>query len=144
MRGGIREEPVVASVAYTATCENCGVQLECWATQALVSGTLRWDVESTCAACGEAIAACGQDVPGQLRDRLLADYGPTTLHLTDPSVRRVVLMQVLRAQLGTDLTDIATLTRQVLAGTYTGTLPEVEHLARTLRSAGIAAVAVGR
>ncbi|MFE0190964.1 hypothetical protein [Streptomyces sp. NPDC058989] len=64
--------------------------------------------------------------------------------LTDASVRRVVLMRVLRAQLGTDLTDITVLTRRVLAGTYTGTLPEVEHLARTLRRAGIAAVAVGR
>ncbi|MGG7568851.1 hypothetical protein [Streptomyces sirii] len=53
-------------------------------------------------------------------------------------------MRALREQLGTDLTDIAALTHRVLAGTYTGTLPEVERLARTLRSAGIAAVAVGR
>ncbi|WP_435604747.1 hypothetical protein [Streptomyces sp. bgisy130] len=53
-------------------------------------------------------------------------------------------MRVLRAQLGTDLANIAALTHRVLAGTYTGTLPDVEHLARTLRMAGIAAVAVGR
>ena len=56
-------------------------------------------------------------------------------------VRRVVLMQVLC--LGTDLTDITALTVPVMAGTYTGTFPEVEHLVRTLRRAGIAAVAVG-
>ncbi|WJY43253.1 hypothetical protein QT196_39020 (plasmid) [Streptomyces sp. P9-2B-2] len=139
----MREEPVVASVAYTAVCENCGAQLECWGTQALVAGVLRWDVESACAACGQATATCGHDVPHQLRDRLLADLGPTTLHLADTPAR-VVLMRVLRAQLGTDLANIAALTHRVLDGTYTGTLPEVEHLARTLRMAGIAAVAGGR
>lgn len=74
----------------------------------------------------------------------VADHGPTTLHLVDTPACRGVLMRVLRAQLGTDLANIAALTHRVLAGTYTGTLPDVEHLARTLRMAGIAAVAVGR
>ncbi|MEU9111032.1 hypothetical protein AB0D04_04325 [Streptomyces sp. NPDC048483] len=135
------EEPVVESVRYTAVCTGCGAQLECWGTQGLVAGSLRWDVESTCVACGQTTAVCGAGIPHRLRDRLLAEHGPATLQLTDPSVKRVVLMRVLRAELGIGLTDVKAVLHRVLAGACSGTLPEVEHLARTLRRAGVGAVA---
>ncbi|MET9918685.1 hypothetical protein ABZZ04_16540 [Streptomyces sp. NPDC006435] len=50
-------------------------------------------------------------------------------------------MRVLRAELGIDLKSAKTVLRRVLDGDYSGTLPEMEHLARTLREAGIAAAA---
>ncbi|WP_411138089.1 hypothetical protein [Streptomyces sp. C10] len=107
----------------------------------LIGGPLRWDVESVCSACGQATADCGRALPAWLRDRLLADHGPATLRVTDPSAERVMLMRVLRAELGIGLPDAKVALGQVLAGAYSGTLPEVEYLARKLRRAGVSAVA---
>ncbi|MET9556078.1 hypothetical protein [Streptomyces sp. NPDC006645] len=50
-------------------------------------------------------------------------------------------MRVLRAELGIDLKNAKAVLRRVLDGDYSGTLPEMEHLARTLREVGIAATA---
>ncbi|MFE7786594.1 hypothetical protein [Streptomyces nigrescens] len=47
----------------------------------------------------------------------------------------------LRAELGVGLTEAKAVAGQVLAGAYSGTLPEVEYLARKLRGAGVDAVA---
>ncbi|MFF4953326.1 hypothetical protein [Streptomyces chattanoogensis] len=57
-------------------------------------------------------------------------------------VQRTKVMRVLRAELGIDLTDVKVVLERVLAGAYSGTLPEIECLARRLRAAGIDAVAV--
>ncbi|GAA2603373.1 hypothetical protein [Streptomyces tubercidicus] len=135
------EELVVESVRYSARCADCGARLECGGVHGLVGGSLRWDIESVCSACGQATAACGQDLPARLRDQLLADNGPTTLHVTAPSAVRVIVMRVLRAELGVGLTEAKAVADQVLAGAYSGTLPQVEYLARKLRMAGVDAVA---
>lgn len=50
-------------------------------------------------------------------------------------------MRALRAELGIDLKTVKAVLRRVLDGDYSGTLPEMEYLARTLRKAGIAAAA---
>ncbi|MEI5136931.1 hypothetical protein RB199_37905 [Streptomyces libani] len=54
---------------------------------------------------------------------------------------RVTVMRVLRAELGLGLTEVKSVAGQVLEGAYSGTLPEVEYLARKLRGAGVDAVA---
>ena len=79
--------------------------------------------------------------PSWLRDRLLADHGLAMLHVTHPSAERVTLMKVLCAQLGIGLTEAKAVLGQVLAGVYSGMLPEVEYLAHKLRRAGVDAVA---
>ncbi|AWN25019.1 hypothetical protein DKG71_01665 [Streptomyces sp. NEAU-S7GS2] len=135
------EEPVFESVRYSAPCVDCGAWLECWGVHCLVGGSLRWDVESVCSACGQATADCGQGLPARLRDRLLADHGPATLRLPNASAVRVTVMRVLRAELGLGLTEVKSVAGQVLEGAYSGTLPEVEYLARKLRGAGVDAVA---
>ncbi|MGW2918198.1 hypothetical protein ACWDBF_10065 [Streptomyces angustmyceticus] len=135
------EEPVIESVRCSALCVDCGAQAECWGVHVLVGGSLRWDAESACSACGQATADCGQPLPALLRDRLLADNGPTTLHVPDPSAVRVTIMRVLRAELGVGLAEAKAVVDQVLAGAYSGTMPEVEYLARKLRGAGVDAVA---
>ncbi|WP_245698968.1 hypothetical protein [Streptomyces lydicamycinicus] len=56
-------------------------------------------------------------------------------------MERVTLMKVLCAQLGIGLTEAQAVLGQVLAGVYSGMLPEVEYLARKLRRAGVDAVA---
>lgn len=48
-------------------------------------------------------------------------------------------MRVLRAELGIDLKCAKAVLNRVLDGDYSGTLPEMEHLARALRESGIAA-----
>ncbi|MFJ6463188.1 hypothetical protein ACIQM0_19505 [Streptomyces sp. NPDC091387] len=51
-------------------------------------------------------------------------------------------MRVLRAELGLGLADVKSVLSDVAAGTYSGTMPEMEFLARKLRASGIDAVAV--
>lgn len=53
-------------------------------------------------------------------------------------------MRVLRAELGIDLIESKATLHRVLDGDYSGTLPEMEHLARALRRAGISAAATRR
>ncbi|MCX5611595.1 hypothetical protein OHB39_29165 [Streptomyces sp. NBC_00047] len=50
-------------------------------------------------------------------------------------------MRVLRAELGIGLDGVKAVLEQVLSGQYSGTLPEMELLARKLRASGIDAVA---
>ncbi|MEW1860620.1 hypothetical protein AB0399_09580 [Streptomyces sp. NPDC088194] len=135
------EQPVFASIRYSAACQDCGAELECWGVQALVNGSLRWDTESRCPACGFAVAACGGDLPAELRDRLLSERGPALLQVV-PSARNAVIMRVLRAELGLDLVSVRSVLNEVVTGAYSGTLPEMELLAGRLRASGIDAVAV--
>ncbi|MGW9048437.1 hypothetical protein ACWGQL_38855 [Streptomyces lydicus] len=57
------------------------------------------------------------------------------------ALERVIVMRVLRAELGVGLTEAKAVAGQVLTGAYSGTLPEMEYLARKLRGAGVDAVA---
>lgn len=135
------EQVVFESVRYSAVCQDCGAELECWGVQALVDGRLRWDVESSCSACGFSAAACGSDMPAEQRDQMLSEHGPATLQVSRPPARSVAIMRVLRAELGIDLMNAKTVLRRVLDGDHEGTLPEMERLARALRESGIAAAA---
>lgn len=135
------EQAVFESVRYTAVCQDCGAELECWGVQALVDGRLRWDVESTCSTCGFAVAVCGDALPAERRDQMLSEHGPARLQVSTPPVKSVAIMRVLRAELGIDVTDARAVLRRVLDGDYSGTLPEAEYLARALRKSGIVAVA---
>ncbi|APC37678.1 hypothetical protein A9R04_24700 [Nocardiopsis dassonvillei] len=132
------QQPVYASIEYPAVCQGCGGRLECQGVQALVGGSLRWDIECACRACGSSFTACGGALPDELRDRILDEHGPVKL-LVDPSAGNVAIMRVLRAELGIGLTDARAVLDRVLAGDYSGTLPEVELLARRLRAAGVEA-----
>ncbi|WP_151770325.1 hypothetical protein [Streptomyces abyssomicinicus] len=135
------EQGVFESVRYAAVCQDCGAELECRGVQALVDGRLRWDVESTCSTCGFAVAVCGGAMPAERREQMLSHHGPVWLRVSAPPSKSVVIMRVLRTELGIGLTDARAALRRVLDGDYSGTLPEVEHLARALRKSGIAAVA---
>ncbi|WP_406016201.1 hypothetical protein OG520_38215 [Streptomyces sp. NBC_00984] len=141
MEQAAMEQAVFESVKYSAVCQDCGAELECWGVQALVDGRLRWDVESTCSACGFAVAVCGGDVPVERRDQMLSEHGPARLQVSSAPAKSVAIMRVLRAELGIDLMNAKAVLRRVLDGDYSGTLPEREYLARTLRESGIAAAA---
>ncbi|MEE1792320.1 hypothetical protein PUR28_16350 [Streptomyces sp. BE308] len=134
------EQTVFESIGYSAECQDCGEELECWGVQALVDGSLRWDMESTCSACGFAVAACGGDLPAELRGRLLSERGPARLNV-DPAARNAAIMRVLRAELGIGLAEVKSVLSEVLEGAHSGTMPEMEFLARRLRASGIDAVA---
>ncbi len=135
------EQAVFESVRYSAVCHNCGAELECWGTQALTYNGLEWDVESACSACGSAVAACGGDIPTERREQMLSEHGPARLEVSSPPTQSVAIMRVLRTELGVDLAGAKVLVRRVLNGGYSGTLPEMERLARKLRASGISAVA---
>ncbi|WP_234335006.1 hypothetical protein [Streptomyces sp. NRRL S-118] len=105
-----------------------------------MNGSLRWDTESRCPGCGFAVAACGGDLPAELRDRLLSEHGPARLRV-DASASNTVIMRVLRAELGIGLAEVKAVLSEVLTGAYAGTMPEMEFLARKLRASGIVAVA---
>ncbi|MFF4845299.1 hypothetical protein [Streptomyces collinus] len=135
------EQMVFESVSYVGVCPDCGAQMACRGTQALVGGRLRWDVEATCSACGGAAAVCGGTVPWERRDQMLSEHGPARLRVSGSSATVVAVMRVLRAELGIDLPTAKAVARRVVTGEYDGTLPEMEHLARKLRKAGITAAA---
>ncbi|SEE40893.1 hypothetical protein SAMN05216532_8136 [Streptomyces sp. 2231.1] len=135
------EQVVCESVSYEAVCPDCGAQLKCWGTQALAGGRLRWDVEASCSACDGAAVVCGGDMPAERRDQMLAEHGPARLHVSSLPVNGVAIMRVLRAELDLDLASAKALARRVVSGVYAGTLPELEHVARKLRKAGITAAA---
>ncbi|KAB7837008.1 hypothetical protein FRZ00_24345 [Streptomyces mobaraensis] len=135
---------VTEAVTYAAPCPDCGAVTDHHGVQTLLpDGRLRWDVESTCAACGSAFAACGGEPPGERRDQMLAAHGPAKLRIRTPPPTAAVIMRVLRATLGVDLASASAraLSRRVLDGDCWGTLPETELLARRLRASGIDAVA---
>jgi hypothetical protein len=94
-----------------------------------------------CSACGFAVTVCGGDLPSERRDQILAEHGPARLRVVSPSAKSVAMMRVLRAELGVDLTNARAVLRRVLSGDCSGTLPEMELLARKLQASGIAAVA---
>jgi hypothetical protein len=72
---------------------------------------------------------------------MLSEHGPARLQVISPSAESVVVMRVLRAALGIDLLSAKAALRRVVSGDYSGTLPEMELLARKLRACGIAALA---
>lgn len=135
------EQAVFVSIGYSDRCQDCGAPSECWGVQSLVNGILRWDTESTCRACGYAVAACGGELPAELRLRLMSERGPALLQV-DPSARAAVVMRVLRAEFGLDLAGVKSVLDEVALGAYSGTLPEMERLAGKLRESGIDAVVV--
>ncbi|MFF3617079.1 hypothetical protein [Streptomyces sp. NPDC002580] len=135
------EQVVLESVRYSEVCQDCGGELECWGTQALVGGRLRWDVDVMCSACGSAAAVCDGDVPAERRDQMLSEHGPARLRVSGPSAKGVAIMRVLRAEFGIDLTTAKDVMRRVVSGDHSGTLPEMEHLARKLTEYGVNAVA---
>ncbi|MFG3532985.1 hypothetical protein ACGF8B_40755 [Streptomyces sp. NPDC047917] len=72
---------------------------------------------------------------------MLSEHGPARLQISSPPATNVAIMRVLRAELGIDLMNARAVLRRVLDGNYSGTLPEMEHLARALRESGMAAAA---
>ncbi|GAA4076394.1 hypothetical protein [Actinomadura miaoliensis] len=128
---------VVESVEYRSPCKACGALTQCNATQVLLGDGLHWDVQSDCSACG-TVTACGRgDIPADLRGRLLEAHGPALLEIVDRSPSPVTVMKVLRTELGLDLPQTKEILGRVMAGSFTGTLPEMELLAVRLREVGI-------
>ncbi|WP_432171751.1 hypothetical protein [Streptomyces sp. 1222.5] len=82
---------------------------------------------------------CGGAVPAERREQMLAEHGPARLHVSGPSATGVAIMRVLRMELGFDLNSAKALAHRVVNGDCTGTLPEMEHLARKLQESGITA-----
>jgi hypothetical protein len=72
---------------------------------------------------------------------MLSEHGPARLQVSSPSTKGVAIMRVLRAELGIDLTSAKAVLRRVVSGDYSGTLPEMERVARKLRESGVTAVA---
>lgn len=95
---------------------------------------------TTCPACGFALTVCGGDLPEELRGRLLSEHGRARSRVAPPT-RNAAIMRVLRAELGIGLDGVRAVLEQVLTGQYSGTLPEMELLARKLRASGIEAAA---
>ncbi|MEU5885930.1 hypothetical protein ABZ835_03715 [Streptomyces sp. NPDC047461] len=129
-----------ASLRRTTPCPECRSPADWVGVQALVGDSLRWDVEVTCRACRFAVADCGGELSEDVREQLLAEHGAAVLRLRAPA-HRVTVLRVLRAALRLELGAAKDVLERVWGGTYTGTPPEMELLARRLREAGVDAVA---
>jgi len=60
----------------------------------------------------------------------------------DPSARNVVIMRVLRAELGLDLAGVRSVLNEVVDSAFSGTMPELEFLPRKLRASRVNSGAV--
>ncbi|MFJ8433962.1 hypothetical protein ACIQ9P_21940 [Kitasatospora sp. NPDC094019] len=138
------ETVVIESVTYPSQCPACGSETECVGVQAFVGQRLEWDLGHNCSACGDAMYECGPGgdrTPDDLRRRLLAVHGGARVVLGDRLAAPVLVMKVLRAELGADPTQAKEALQRIRAGTFTGTMPEMALLAHRLRAAGIEATA---
>ncbi|MFE9491231.1 hypothetical protein ACFYNF_33090 [Streptomyces sp. NPDC006641] len=135
---------LIASVRYPALCSGCGSETECVGVQALVGQSLEWDIGYHCSGCGDALYECGpggSPVPDDLRRRLLAEHGEARLMLSDPLASPILVMKVLRAELGGDLAQTKRTLQQIRAGMFAGTMPEMALLVHRLRAVGVEAEA---
>ncbi|MFH8484867.1 hypothetical protein [Streptomyces longisporoflavus] len=104
--------------------------------QPVVARAVRY--AGTCQDCDAELECRGV----QVRAQLLSEHGAATLRVVGPSAKKkVVIMRVLRAELGIGLMSAKAVLGSVLNGDRSGTLPETELLARKLRASGIAAEA---
>lgn len=85
---------------------------------------------------------CGDVLPGDRREQLIVEHGPTVLKAFDLPGNHAAIMRVRRAGLGINLADAKAALHRLLNGNYAGTLPERELPARKLRAADIDAVAI--
>nr|BFD96204.1 hypothetical protein KitaXyl93_75640 [Kitasatospora sp. Xyl93] len=135
---------MIESVRYPSQCSGCGSEMECVGVQALVGRRLEWDIGYHCSVCGDALYECGpggSDIPDDLRQRLLAEHGEARLVLSDPLASPVLVMKVLRAELGGDLAQAKGAFQQIRAGAFAGTMPEMVLFVHRLRAAGVEAKA---
>ncbi|MEV8417867.1 hypothetical protein AB0P45_30350 [Streptomyces niveus] len=68
-------------------------------------------------------------MPAERRDQMLSEHGAARLQVNGPPTKSVAIMRVLRTELGIDLKNAKAVLHCVLDGDYSGTLPEMEHLA---------------
>ncbi|MFF7636665.1 hypothetical protein ACFZB9_26470 [Kitasatospora sp. NPDC008050] len=129
-------------IRFAGACPVCGGEAACWGGQVLVRERLEWSIEADCPACGPS-ASCGSGgIPDDLRERLIGECGPGHVDLPRPDARAAVVMKVIRAGSDLDLSQARGALQALRSGQYTGTMPEIELLARRLRAAGVAARAV--
>lgn len=110
--------------------------------QTLVAGRLNWSIESICLFCGPT-AVCGrEDIPTDLRERIFSAHGPARLQISVQTSHSVAVMKVIRVELGLDLSETRDMLQVIRSGRHTGTMPEIEKFARSLRAAGLEARAI--
>lgn len=129
-------------VHFVAACPACGQEMQSSGGQTLVAGRLNWSIESICLFCGPT-AVCGrEDIPTDLRERIFSAHGPARLQISVQTSHSVAVMKVIRVELGLDLSETRDMLQVIRSGRHTGTMPEIEKFARSLRAAGLEARAI--
>ncbi|MEY9937648.1 hypothetical protein [Streptacidiphilus sp. MAP5-3] len=137
------EEIIGQDVCFAGACPACGRNVPCSGGQTLVGHRLHWGIESNCSGCGPA-SICGRDdLPADLRTRLLAEHGSARLEITGGDLPSVAVMKIIRSETGATLPEAKAIMCDIKSGRYAGTGPEIERLARILRLAGVDAHALG-
>ncbi|GAA2212961.1 hypothetical protein GCM10009850_084230 [Nonomuraea monospora] len=104
-------------------------------------GRLCWDVEAACQSCG--VGWCegfgSDETPEDIRAALLAEHGPSRLHVAGPVPSLVPVLKVLREVWKVSLPRARELAGDLTSTGLAGTLAEMEFLAIQLRSRGVTA-----
>ncbi|WP_052509518.1 hypothetical protein [Kitasatospora griseola] len=127
-------------VAFAVTCA-CGAEARQDAGQWLRDGTIGWDSEFSCRACGASMClGFGADgTPPWVRDPLIARHGTARLRLTDPAAGRVAVLKTLREVWDLTLPQARKMAAQLADPGLSGTLPEVAWLRERLDVRGVSA-----
>ncbi|GGV44075.1 hypothetical protein GCM10010495_72140 [Kitasatospora herbaricolor] len=107
--------------------------------QFVLHDELWWDSEFSCAACGSYCCehAGPGTAPDHVRQALLAAHGPAGLRLTGPLTAPVAAMKAFRETMSVSLLRARELVAELSQDGFTGTVPEMEHLASLLRRRGV-------
>lgn len=128
---------MLESAPFTTDCARCRSSIEATVTEAF-DGTARWwDLEASCAVCGNTWTDCGYKLsPQGFRDAILAANGPTVLRLEADSASTASVMRVLRLAESLSLAEARAKADELRVAGAQGTLVEMEVLAGLFRTSG--------
>lgn len=129
---------IIQSGAVKSYCDECGAEVMSTATEALVYHKHRWDLEYSCAACGNAWHEGGAaPVPQKIREILLRTNCPSRIALSPGTGRGAALLNVIRKVDGGSLGDAKVAAESMRSSGRMGTKVEIEVLKKALDAAGV-------
>jgi hypothetical protein len=131
---------ITQGVKITTRCNDCGGVLTRDIGQFIERGQVRWGTEGRCRTCPNAWCeqGTGATTPEEIRQALLAEYGPARLRLVGPEQSIVPVLRALRELHRLSLTQARAMAHELGTTGLTGTLVEMEFAAAGLLRRSVA------
>ncbi|MEU5238654.1 hypothetical protein ACH4UR_27145 [Streptomyces lydicus] len=121
-----------------STCDKCGAPMNCAATEALIYGRHRWDLECTCRSCGNAQHTGGPaPVPQYVRDAILSSNTPSRISVSSEGGSGAALLKALRSINGGSIAEAKAAAEEMREVGREGTKVEIAMIKEALDAAGV-------